>query len=544
VPPSPRPEPAGLRSEPEWWRDAVCYQVYLRSFADSNFDGVGDLDGLRSRLGYLELLGVDALWLTPCYRSPMADHGYDVADPRDIDPLFGDLEAFDALVAASHEHGIRLIIDLVPNHTSDTHEWFQAALSSAPGSPERDRYLFRYGKDGDPGDGDKRDGAAPPNNWPSQFGGPAWTRITEPHGRPGQWYLHLFAPEQPDLNWSNPCVWADLEKTLRFWLERDVDGFRIDVAHGMVKPHGLPDADPPLFGLLDSGTGPDPRFDHDGVHEVHRLIRATVEGYRDRVLVGEIWVSDDERFGRYLRPDELHLGFNFRLATTAFDAAELRTAIEHSVQAASAVGATPTWTLSNHDVPRTVSRCGGGATGVRRARALALVELGLPGTVFLYNGEELGLPSIELPDEALRDPVWERSGHTRRGRDGYRIPIPWEGGPPCYGFTTAAISWLPMPPDWAELTVEAQLEDASSTLSLYRQALQLRRTHPGFAGNTLEWCSAPEGCLAYRRPETSLVCALNTSSMPVPLPPGNALLSSSPLTEDSQLPPDTAVWLF
>jgi alpha-glucosidase len=507
----------------------------LRSFADSDGDGVGDLDGVRSRLGYLELLGVDALWITPCYRSPMVDHGYDVADPRDIDPLFGDLEAFDALVAASHEHGIRLIIDLVPNHTSDQHEWFQAALNSAPGSPERDRYLFRYGQ------GD--DGAGPPNNWPSQFGGPAWTRITEPHGRPGQWYMHLFAPEQPDLNWSNPDVWADLDKTLRFWLDRGVDGLRIDVAHGMAKPHALPDADPPEFGLMPGGTGPDPRFDNDGVHGIHRLIRQVADNYRDRVLVGEIWVSDDQRFGRYLRPDELHLGFNFRLTSTEFDAGKLRGAIERSLNAAASVGAPPTWTLCNHDVPRTVTRCGGGAIGLRRARALALVELALPGAIFLYNGEELGLPSATLPDEALRDPVWERSGHTRRGRDGHRVPIPWEGGPPNFGFTEGGPSWLPIPEDWSVLTVESQLEDADSTLSLYRQALELRRTHPGFVGDQLEWYGAPEGCFAYRRPDTTLVCALNTSSEPVPLPPGDPLLTSAPLTPDGQLPPDTAAWL-
>ncbi|WP_028926371.1 glycoside hydrolase family 13 protein [Pseudonocardia acaciae] len=530
--PSQHPAPGVERP---WWHDAVCYQVYLRSFADSNGDGVGDLDGVRSRLGYLELLGVDALWLTPCYPSPMVDGGYDVADPRNIDPLFGDLAAFDTLVAASHEHGIRLILDLVPNHTSDQHEWFQTALNSAPGSPERDRYLFRYGL------GD--DGATPPNNWPSQFGGPGWTRVTEPHGQLGQWYMHLFAPEQPDLNWSNPDVWADLEKTLRFWLDRGVDGFRIDVAHGMAKPHGLPNAEPHQFGLADGGRGPDIRFDLDGVHEVHRMIRSVVNEYPGRALVGEIWVGDDERFGRYLRPDELHLGFNFRLTTAPFDADTIREAIEHSMAAVVTVGGTPTWTLSNHDVPRPVTRFGGGEVGVRRARALALVELALPGAVFLYNGEELGLPSVELPDSALRDPVWEHSGHTRRGRDGHRVPIPWEGYEPNYGFTDGDETWLPMPDDWSSLTVEAQLEDASSTLSLYRHALEIRRTHPGFVGDELEWYGAPEGCFAYRRPGTTLVCALNTSPVPVPLPPGDPLISSAPLTDNGELPPDTAVWL-
>lgn len=538
------------RIDRPWWSDAVCYQVYIRSFADAGADGVGDLAGILSRLGYLELLGVDALWITPCYPSPMADHGYDVADPRDIDPLFGDLATFDALVAASHEHGIRVILDLVPNHTSDEHEWFQAAVRAAPGSPERDRYLFRYGRG--------QDGTEPPNNWPSQFGGPAWTRIIEPHGQLGQWYLHLFAPEQPDLNWENPEVWADLEKTLRFWLERDVDGFRIDVAHGLAKPAGLPDGQD--FGLIQAGASgaagsddevivepdkqqPDARFDHDGVHDVHRMIRAVTDEYRDRVLLGEIWVADDERFSHYLRPDELHLGFNFRLTTARFDAAEIREAIEHSMNAVASVGAPPTWTLSNHDVPRPVTRFGGGPVGTARARALALVELGLPGVIFLYNGEELGLPSVELPDEVLQDPVWERSGRTRRGRDAHRVPMPWEGDAPPFGFTESESPWLPMPPDWRALTVETQLEDAGSTLSLYRHALEIRRTHPGFVGDSLEWYGAPEGCFAYRRPGTTMVCALNTSAAPVQLPPGDVLLSSGPLTEDGKLPPDTAVWL-
>jgi alpha-glucosidase len=529
VHPSHRPQP----TDRPWWADAVCYQVYLRSFADSDGDGVGDLEGVRSRLGYLELLGVDALWITPCYPSPMADHGYDVADPRGVDPLFGDLEAFDALIATSHEHGIRVIVDVVPNHTSDQHEWFQAALRSAPGSPERERYVFRYGEGAD--------GAKPPNNWPSQFGGPAWTRVTEPHGQPGQWYLHLFAPEQPDLNWTNPDVWSDLEKTLRFWLDRGVDGFRIDVAHGMAKPHGLPDGE--SFGLLDGAGGPDARFDHDGVHEVHRMIRSVVDDYPERALVGEIWVSDDERFGRYLRSDELHLGFNFRLTSAPFDAAEVRGAIEHAIDSATRVGAPPTWTLSNHDVPRPVTRFGGGETGLRRARAMALVELALPGTIFVYNGEELGLPSVELPDEALRDPVWERSGRTRRGRDAHRVPLPWEGDGPGYGFTEGGSTWLPMPEDWSPLTVETQLEDTGSTLSLYRHALELRRSHPGFAGDQLEWYGAPEGCFAFRRPGTTLVCALNTSPAAVPLPPGDVLVSSAPLAENGHLPPDTAVWL-
>jgi alpha-glucosidase len=531
--------PAPAAATPQWWHDAVVYQIYVRSFADADGDGIGDLEGIRTRLGYLELLGVDALWLTPFYTSPMADHGYDVADPRDVDPVFGDLATFDRLVADAHEHGLRVTIDLVPNHTSCEHDWFRTALDAAPGSPERARYHFRRGR-GPNGD-------EPPNNWQSVFGGPAWTRVQDPDGSPGEWYLHLFAPEQPDLNWANPEVWSDLEKTLRFWLDRGVDGFRIDVAHGMSKPPELPDARAPDAPARDdarwpgAAAEPDPRFDHDGVHDVHRMIRTVLDHYPGRLVVGEVWVGDDSRFSRYVRPDELHLGFNFRLARAPFEAGAIRSAIEHSLAAVDPVGAPPAWTLSNHDVSRPVTRYGGGETGLARARAMTLVELALPGVVYLYNGEELGLPDVELPDEALQDPVWERSGRTRRGRDRCRVPIPWEGSAPGFGFTEGD-PWLPMPPEYGKLVAAEQLEDTGSTLSLVRRAIELRKTHAGFHGEDLEWFGAPAGCLAFRRAGTTLVCALNTSSEVVPLPPGEVLLGSGPLP-DGMLPPDTAAWL-
>ncbi len=513
-----------------WWRDAVVYEVYVRSFCDSDGDGVGDLDGVRSRLGYLEQLGVDALWLTPFYRSPMVDHGYDVADPRDVDPVFGDLAAFDALVADAHRRGFRVTVDLVPNHTSSEHAWFRAARESAPGSPERARYHFRTGRGAD--------GAQPPNNWRSVFGGPAWTRMPD-----GEWYLHLFAPEQPDLNWADPQVRADLERTLRFWCDRGIDGFRIDVAHGMAKPAGLPDDIGPETRLLGDTAG-DPRFDDDGVHDVHRMIRAVLDRYPGRMAIGEVWVRDDERFARYLRPDELHLGFNFRLLQTGFDAARVRAAIEHSLAAVARVGARPTWTLSNHDVSRPVTRYGGGALGLARARAMALVTLALPGVVYLYNGEELGLPDVELPDSARHDPLWERSGHTERGRDGVRVPLPWNADAAGYGFSTGE-PWLPMPDNWSGLAVESQLKDSRSTLSLFRRAVELRA---GFDGSGVEsrdgveWLDAPPGCLAFRRAGSPLVCALSTADVPVALPPGEVLLTSGPL-DAARLPPDTAAWL-
>jgi alpha-glucosidase len=462
----------------------------------------------------------------------MADHGYDVADPRDVDPLFGDLEAFDRLIEDAHACGLRITIDLVPNHTSDAHPWFQAALLAAPGSPERDRYIFR--------DGRGLDGSEPPNNWPSTFGGPAWTRVAD-----GQWYLHLFAPEQPDLNWTNHEVWTDLDRTLRFWLERGVDGFRIDVAHGLAKPPGLPDMITVPFGepgLLRDGAE-DPRFDNDEVHDIHRMIRKVLNEYPHRMVVGEIWVKDDERFALYVRPDELHLGFNFRLLEGEFDADALRDAIDHALAAVGSVGTQATWTLSNHDVPRHLSRYGDGEVGTRRARAMTLVELALPGVIYLYNGEELGLPNVELPDWALQDPVWTRSGHTERGRDGSRVPMPWEGEHPPFGFSTAEATWLPMPNEWSPMTVETQLEDPDSTLSLYRRAIELRKTHPAFEGDEIEWYGAPPGCFAFRRKGGNLICALNTSGALVPLPPGEVLLSSAPL-EGGHLPTDAAAWLM
>ena len=517
-----------------WWKTAVFYQVYVRSFADSNGDGVGDLDGIREQLGYLHLLGVDAVWLTPFYRSPMVDHGYDVADPRDVDPLFGDLDAFDALVADAHALGIKITVDLVPNHTSDQHATFVEALASGPGSAARTTYVFR--------DGSGPDGAEPPNNWRSVFGGAAWTRVPD-----GQWYLHLFTAEQPDLDWTNPEVAADLERTMRFWLDRGADGFRIDVAHGMAKAEGLPDMDNPdrTDTVPDPHDGRDPRFDADGVHDVHRMIRRVLDSYPDRMAVGEVWVASDEALARYVRPDELNLAFNFRLLQAGWDGSALRAAIDDSLTAMRTVGAPTTWVLSNHDVVRHATRYARGAdeaTGRRRARAAGLVQLALPGVAYLYYGDELALPNVELPDEVLQDPVWERSGHAERGRDGERVPMPWSGEKPPYDFSTAARTWLPMPDTWAELTVEAQLEDPASALSLYRQALELRRDHPAFGTEGLEWFSAPEGCLAFRRP-AGLLCALNASTEPVPMPPGDLLLASGPLDADGTLPPDTAVWL-
>ncbi len=516
-----------------WWKDALFYQIYPRSFADSNGDGVGDLGGVRDKLGYLELLGIDAIWLSPVMRSPMADHGYDVSDPRAIDPLFGDLAVMEALVEEAHARDIKVTMDLVPNHTSEQHPWFVAALQSAPGSPERARYIFR--------DGTGQDGAEPPNNWPSIFGGPGWTRIEEADGTLGQWYLHIFTPEQPDLNWNNPEVFDDLAKTLRFWLDRGIDGFRIDVAHGMAKPADLPDMNLELNTLMKNDDD-DPRFNNAAVHDIHRKIRAVMDEYPGTMTVGEIWVQNNIRFSEYIRPDELHLGFNFRLAEADFDAASIAEAVTNSLDAVAQVDGTPTWTLSNHDVVREVTRYGGGRRGTQRARAMILLELALPGAVFVYNGAELGLPNADLPDEALRDPIWERSGHTERGRDGCRVPLPWEGTEPPFGFSTSPNTWLPVPTEWVSLTAEHQLEDVDSMLSLYRSAFELRSLRPEFSGAGIDWYGSPPGCLAFRR-HGGLICALNATDVPIPLPPGELLMSSAPLI-DGLLPADAAAWLL
>ncbi|HEY9523973.1 MAG TPA: alpha-amylase family glycosyl hydrolase, partial [Thermopolyspora sp.] len=375
-----------------WWRDAVIYQVYVRSFADADGDGIGDLLGVRSRLGYLSELGVDAIWLTPFYTSPMADFGYDVADYRDVDPIFGTLPDAEELIADAHAYGLRVIFDIVPNHTSDRHPWFEAALRAGPGSPERARYIFRDGKG--------VSGELPPNDWESVFGGSAWTRVPD-----GQWYLHLFAAEQPDLDWEHPEVHAEFEAILRFWLDRGVDGFRIDVAHGMVKARGLPDIGHPGQARM-LGAEVLPYFDQDGVHEIHRAWRRLLDSYDgERIGVAEAWAPDNERLSNYIRADEMHQAFNFHYLKSPWDAAALRSVIDRSLHTAGTVGAPPTWVLSNHDVRRHVTRYGDGELGLRRARAAALLTLALPGSAYLYQGEELGLPEVlDLPEDVCQDP--------------------------------------------------------------------------------------------------------------------------------------------
>jgi alpha-glucosidase len=525
------------RAQP-WWRSAVIYQVYVRSFADANGDGIGDLPGLRSRLEYVQQLGVDAIWLNPFYPSPQADAGYDVSDYRDVDPRFGSLADFDELLRDCHRRGLRVIVDLVPNHTSSEHPWFRAALAAPPKSRERGRYLFR--------DGRGRQGDEPPNDWRSTFGGPAWTRVDGTDGAPGQWYLHLFAPEQPDLDWTNPEVRQEFESILRFWLDRGVDGFRIDVAHGLAKDPAMPD----LAGRFATG-GParagHPHWDQDEVHDVYRAWRLLSDAYPgERTFVAEAWVHTPVQLARYVRPDELHTAFNFGYLLAPWEAHALRAAIDESLGALSSVGAPATWVLSNHDVRRHVTRYGGGELGNRRARAAALLMLALPGGAYVYQGEELGLPEvIDLPDDVRQDPTFFRTGGKERGRDGCRVPMPWSGQAPPFGFgPPEAKPWLPQPPEWAALTAERQAADPDSMLALYRRALQLRRTFPALGAGTMEWLETSREVLAFRR-EPGFVCVVNLGDTPVALPREvdlhDVILASDAL-RDRRLPGATAVW--
>ncbi|ARZ70435.1 glycoside hydrolase family 13 protein [Streptomyces sp. HU2014] len=519
-----------------WWRSAVIYQVYVRSFADSDGDGIGDLRGIRERLPHLAGLGVDAVWLTPFYASPQADGGYDVADYRAVDPLFGDLSDADDLVREAHRLGLRVIVDIVPNHTSEQHAWFRAALADRPGGTARARYHFRPGRGAA--------GELPPNDWESVFGGPAWTRTAGPDGTPGEWYLHLFAPEQPDLNWENPQVREEFDSVLRFWLDLGVDGFRIDVAHGMVKAPGLPDIGRKEQAKL-IGAQVLPFFDQDGVHEIHRAWRQLLDSYDgERIGVAEAWAPTSERLALYVRPDELHQAFNFQFLTCAWDAAEMRTVIDASLDATRSVGAPTTWVLSNHDVVRHTTRYGGGERGLARARAAALLMLALPGSAYVYQGEELGLPEVvDLPDEVRQDPAFFRGDGQDGTRDGCRVPLPWSGGEPPFGFGPGG-SWLPQPAEWAELSVAAQSGDPRSTLELYRSALTLRRELPGLGDGEMGWLAAPEGVLALSRP--GFVCTLNTLDEEVEMPvPGRPVLATRALEFTGgtvRLPSDSCVW--
>ena len=551
----------------EWWRTAVIYQIYPRSFADSNGDGIGDLPGITARLDALVELGVDAVWLSPFFTSPQKDAGYDVADYTDVDPLFGTLADFDTLLARAHALSLKVIIDLVPNHSSSEHPWFQAALAAGPGSPERARYLFR--------DGLGADGELPPNNWQSVFGGPAWTMVRNDPAERGdrarpaeaaapqktQWYLHLFDTSQPDFDWTNDDVKEMFRGVLRFWLDRGVDGFRVDVAHGLVKKAGLPDWTPdPALGMSDHQEAA-PYWAQPGVHPIYRdWHRVLAEYGPDRILAGEAWVEPLSKLADWVRPDEMQQTFNFSFLETPWDAARLKKVVDESLAAFGGVGAPSTWVLSNHDVIRHVTRLaltppppqGEGlgpktqlypdeVVGQRRARAASAFMLALPGSAYLYQGEELGLPEvIDLPDSARQDPTFFRTGGANYGRDGARVPIPWDVAFPSAGFGPSAASWLPQPETWAGYARDAQRGIPGSTLEFYREALAARRRYH-LAGNELVWQPSPDpDALVFRSRAITMIA--NTGATPVALPAGRVVLASGPVGAD-RLPGDTTAWV-
>lgn len=530
-----------------WWKNSVIYQVYVRSFADGNGDGTGDIAGMRTRLPYISSLGVDGIWVNPWYVSPLHDGGYDVADYRKIDPIFGTVDEAKLLMEEAAESGLRVLVDLVPNHTSIEHRWFQEALAAPPGSPSRARYHFL------PGSGDA--GSLPPNDWRSVFGGPAWTRLPD-----GEWYLHLFDVSQPDLNWANPEVEAEFTDILRFWLDLGAAGFRVDVAHALDKDPNYSDVGDSEDHYLESTYGDhSPIWDRDALHGFVRGWRRVLDEYPDKVMIAEAWTPSWSRLARYIRPGEYHQAFDFDFLNSPWDANEMQDRIDTALTSAGDVDSVPTWVLSNHDVVRHATRYGlpaevnprewlldGDRTlldaelGLRRARAATLLLLALPGSVYLYQGEELGLPEVHsLPTEVLQDPVWERSGHRSKGRDGCRVPIPWTIGGPSYGFGDAE-PWLPQPDYWGILSVEAQENDPDSTLNLYRKAIKIRSDV--FVGeDRLEWREGGEGTIRFGR-GGGIECIVNLGSGAVPLPAGEVLLSSAMLSDET-IPPDVAVWI-
>jgi alpha-glucosidase len=561
----PTPSAPSSPSPDSWWRAAAIYQLYVRSFADGDGDGIGDLAGARAHLPYLAALGIDAIWFNPWYPSPMADAGYDISDYRSIDPVFGTLADADALIAEAHAHGIKIIIDVVPNHSSDRHPWFAAALAAGPGSAERSRFWFRPGRG--------VSGELPPNNWQSIFGGSGWTRVTEADGSPGEWYLHLFAPEQPDFNWDCADVRRDFEDVLRFWFSRGVDGIRIDSAALLCKDAALPD----VSGLELPGPA-HPYMDRDEVHEIYQSWRAVADSYGagehgGRMLIGEVWLPDAARLARYVGPGELHTVFNFPYLNCPWNAASLRQVIDSTMALADAPA---TWVLSNHDVDRVVSRYGRSDTafdldrrayfhgfpvelalGTRRARAAALLTMALPGGVYIYQGEELGLGEVQdIPDELRQDPIWARTHGADPGRDGSRVPLPWSGTEPPFGFSPAGAAsepWLPQPKEWRDLTVAAETANPDSMLRLYRAALRIRRAEPAFGETPLTWQPSADGVLTFDRhgaggladgeAGATVRCIANLSAGPVGLPPNAGMLLASGPVYGGVLPPDTSVWL-
>lgn len=543
-----------LAADPNWWRQAAVYQIYPRSFYDANADGLGDIKGITAKVDYLKNLGLDAVWLSPFYPSELADGGYDVADYRNVDPRLGTLADFDEMAAAIHDAGMKIIVDIVPNHSSDQHAWFQEALAAEKGSAARARYIFR--------DGQGANGELPPSDWGSIFGGPAWTQVPD-----GQWYLHLFASEQPDFNWDNREIRDDFLKTLRFWSDRGVDGFRIDVAHALSKDLSEPLPNKAELQRLEKlHNGSNPLWDRDQVHEIYAEWRALFNEYNPpRTAVAEAWV-DQSRRARYASLDSLGQAFNFDLLMADFEAKSFAEIVTKNLAESAATGASSTWVFSNHDVVRHATRYGlpkladaektqdgkawllnGGdeteldrELGLRRARAATLFMLGLPGSAYLYQGEELGLHEVaHIADADRQDPAFFRNTGIEVGRDGCRVPLPWTSTDKSFGFGDAQ-AHLPQPAWFAEHAADAQDTVEGSTLNLYRDALALRRQLQ--TSEELDWiANANADVLHFARPNGWNVVT-NFGETAVALPTGTVAVSSVPL-EDGKLPANATAWL-
>ena len=486
-----------------WWRSAVIYQIYPISYQDSNGDGAGDLPGILRRLDHLAWLGVDALWLSPIYPSPMADFGYDVADYTDVDPRYGSLEDLDRLVAAAHTWSLRVLLDFVPNHTSDRHPWF-VELRSSRTSPKRDWYLWA----------DPAPGGGPPNNWRATFGGSAWT-LDE---GTGQYYYHAFLPEQPDLNWRNAEVRRAMADILRFWLRRGVDGFRVDVIWHLIKDLELRDNPPHPEATPETRPyrqlEPVYTTDRPEVHEVVELMRDVVDEFPDRLLIGEIYLPLERLVTYYgSRGRGVHLPFNFQLLTLAWDARAIEAAVER-YELLLPAGAWPNWVLGNHDQPRVATRI-----GLEQARIAAMLLLTLRGTPTVYYGDEIGMANVEIPADRRLDPASREPGF---GRDGQRTPMQWRPGPAA-GFTTGR-PWLPVSSESDRVNVETEAADPQSMLSLHRRLIELRRAEPALALGSYEPLRASGSVLAYvrRRADRCALVALNLGQTPasLALPPG------------------------
>ena len=529
----------------KWWQDAVVYQIYPRSFADANNDGIGDLQGIISHLDHIASLNVDAIWMSPCFPSPQHDHGYDVADYFDINPDYGDLATFDLLVAEARKRGIRIMLDVVPNHCSIEHAWFKSAVAAGKGSPLRERFYFR--------DGRGENGELPPNNWQSIFGGAAWTRITEPDGNPGQWYLHVFDYSQPDMNWEHEDIKKQFDDMLTFWFDRGVEGFRVDAVAVVGKTPGLPDG-PDFTGRDDLKVSElatlNPHFQHrEEMRPYWARWRALMDRYeadhpgREIVTVSEAYTPEGPlQLLKYLTPDQFHSSFIFDLMLAPWIPSYVREAVENNYRVLAENGANFAWTLNNHDTHRSVTRYGRSiaddpssftgnnlvhrdapvdiALGTRRNRAMIAFTAALPGTIYLYQGEETGLPEwLELPDNRREDPVFRRTNGEEKGRDGCRVPIPWTSDASSnYGFSAAAgadAPWLPQPEWWGDFAADAQENDPSSILALYRAVMGTRDQFD--PQDAIEWVLPDDPALvAFRRGGILVVMNMSRSDATVP----------------------------